>query len=146
MKVLSIKNCRLKRNRVKDADGTYLYGFILMAKGKTVEFYSFEQRMQNEWIQALKPSVILLDLKEELNIGRLIGRGNFAKVHVCTRKFDNSTQFALKTMEKQSIRKSKRNIVSGGVLMVLEFDPARDRRTQEHGPPEHHQAVRGLRV
>ena len=83
-----------------------------MAKGKTVEFYSFEKRIQNEWIFALKSSVILLDLKEEINIGKLIGRGNFAKVHICTRKCDNVTQFALKTMEKQSIRKSKRNIVS----------------------------------
>ena len=80
-------------------------------------------------------SVILLDLKEELNIGKLIGRGNFAKVHICTRKFDNVTQFALKTMEKQSIRKSKRNIVSLKELTFLDLNPTRNRRFKEHGPP-----------
>jgi hypothetical protein len=62
-----------------------------MAKGEVIQFYSLEQRTQNEWIHHLKHCVILLDLKEELSIGKLIGRGNFAKVHLSQRKFDNST-------------------------------------------------------
>lgn len=83
-----------------------------MAKHRQIEFYSKEVKTSNEWIVALRPSVILLDLKEELVIKSLIGRGNFAKVHVCSRRFDPLEKYALKTIEKQSIKKSKRNIVS----------------------------------
>jgi len=83
-----------------------------MAKHTQIEFYTKEDRVKREWIQALKTSVILLDLKEELVIKSLVGRGNFAKVHLCHRKNDPITKYALKTMEKQSIKKSKRNIVS----------------------------------
>jgi serine/threonine protein kinase len=41
----------------------------------------------------------------------LIGKGNFARVHLCRRKVDEA-QFALKSVEKQLIRKSKRNASS----------------------------------
>jgi len=121
-KVMNVKNCRLKRNHVKDTDGTYFYGFVIMAKTKMHEFYSLDSRTANEWMEALKPSVILLDLKEQLNIGKLIGRGNFAKVHLCTRKSNNMKQFALKTMVKDSIKKSKRNIVSNVCTDELRLD------------------------
>jgi serine/threonine protein kinase len=61
----------------------------------------------------LKSSCILLDLKEEFNLGPLLGRGNFAKVHSCTRKDDdNEEKYALKTIEKSGIKKCKRNIQS----------------------------------
>ena len=42
-----------------------MWGFILMAKGKTIEFYTQDEAETNEWVQALKHYVILLDLKEE---------------------------------------------------------------------------------
>ena len=41
----------------------------------------------------------MLDLKEEFDIFNEIGRGNFAKVHICSRKNDN-IEYALKTIEK----------------------------------------------
>lgn len=44
-------------------------------------------------------------------IGSLLGRGNFAKVHSCTRKNDDTDfKYALKTIEKSGIKKCKRNI------------------------------------
>lgn len=55
----------------------------------------------------------MLDLKEEFIIGPLLGRGNFAKVHSCTRKGDpDEVKYALKTIEKSGIKKCKRNIMS----------------------------------
>ena len=89
-----------------------MYGFILMAKGNTIEFYSQDEKYSEEWVEALKPSAILLDLKEAFEIKNLLGRGNFARVHLCNRKGDDSKSFALKTMEKASIKKCRRNIVS----------------------------------
>lgn len=58
----------------------------------------------------MKDSIVLIDLKEDYQIQNLIGKGNFAKVHLCKRKKDNAT-FALKSVEKSLIRKSKRNAV-----------------------------------
>jgi calcium/calmodulin-dependent protein kinase I len=77
-----------------------MYGFILMAKKKTIDFYVDNLQDREDWVQYLKKNVILLDLKEEFTIGRLLGRGNFAKVHLCYRKSDSSTKYALKTMQK----------------------------------------------
>lgn len=59
----------------------------------------------------MKDSVVLVDLKEDYIIGSLIGKGNFAKVHLCRRKTDERS-FALKSIEKALIRKSKRNSVN----------------------------------
>ena len=83
--VLDIKNCRLKKHNFKDTNLKYLYGFIIMAKGKTIDFYVDTVEEREQWINAMKKFVILLDLKEEFDIGKLLGRGNFAKVHLCHR-------------------------------------------------------------
>ena len=42
--VLNVKNCRLKRVNFKDVYGNRMFGFILMARGNLIEFYS----MSNE--------------------------------------------------------------------------------------------------
>ena len=34
--VLDIRNCRIKRHRFKDTDSHYMYGMIMMAKGKKI--------------------------------------------------------------------------------------------------------------
>lgn len=73
----------------------------------------------DEWIEALKSSVVLLDLKYDYTIGKLLGRGNFARVHLCNRKGDDSKFFALKTMEKHAIKKNRRSIVR--LIFVLTF-------------------------
>lgn len=107
-----MKNCRVKKHYFKDTTQKYMYGFIMMAKGKTIDFYVETLEEREAWIVALKKYVILLDLKDEFTIGRLLGRGNFAKVHLCMRKSDPNFKYALKTMHKHALQKSKRNIVS----------------------------------
>jgi len=60
---------------------------------------------------AFRDTVVYLDLKEEFELGPLLGRGNFAKVHSCTRRSDpEEVKYALKTIEKSGIKKCKRNI------------------------------------
>jgi len=108
--ILHIKNARLKKTYLKDSK-TKLFGFILMAKGQCIQFYSTDEQIIQTWIEKLKDTVILLDIKDEFLMGVLLGRGNFAKVHACTRKKDpEETKYALKTIEKASIKKCKRNI------------------------------------
>ncbi|CDW82463.1 protein kinase domain containing protein [Stylonychia lemnae] len=108
--ILNIKYCRLKKMHFTDEGGNYVYGFILMGKGNQIEFYHQNKKHIEQWIDILKDSVILVDLKEDYTIGSLIGKGNFAKVHLCRRKTDDKS-FALKSVEKALIRKSKRNAV-----------------------------------
>ena len=45
-----------------------MYGFVMMAKGKTIEFYVDSLKVREEWINSLKKYVILLDLKNEFRI------------------------------------------------------------------------------
>lgn len=89
-----------------------MFGFILMAKRKTIDFYVEKLEEREAWVDKLKQFVILLDLKEEFRIGRILGKGNFAKVHLCHRMSDPTTKYALKTMQKSFVQKNKRNIVS----------------------------------
>ena len=93
--------------------GEYMYGFILMSKGNIYEFYIKDNKVErDEWVDALKKSVVLLDLKEDFEIFELLGRGNFAKVHMCKRKGDEEKKYALKTIEKSMLKQSRRNIQS----------------------------------
>lgn len=63
----------------------------------------------------------------------MIGKGNFAKVHLCKRKADDRT-FALKSVEKTLIRKSKRNSVNNTVAFnyYIEFNSFRNRYLAKH--------------
>ena len=38
--MLELNNCRLRQSNFKDKFGSRIYGFILMAKGTTIELYS----------------------------------------------------------------------------------------------------------
>jgi serine/threonine protein kinase len=120
--VLQIKYARLKKTHIKD-NKTKLYGFILMAKGLYLQFFHTQKEEIDKWIEALKQSCILLDLKDEFMLGSLLGKGNFAKVHSCERKNDpDKVKYALKTIEKSGIKQCKRNITS----VLLEIDILRD--------------------
>ena len=61
--MLELNNCRLKPQSFKDRFAYKMYGFVLMAKGTCIELYSMSSTDINSWIEALKPFVILLDLK-----------------------------------------------------------------------------------
>ena len=66
-----------------------------------------------------------MDVKDEFDIGAELGRGNFAKVHECTRRNDpTQKKYALKTMEKKAIKNCKRNMQS--VLQEIDIMRALD--------------------
>lgn len=54
----------------------------------------------------------MLDVKADYNIGKLCGKGNFAKVHCCTPVNDNKQKYALKTIDKAKIVRTRNSIVS----------------------------------
>ena len=99
-----------------------MYGFVLMCKGQKHEFYSYNQSEANEWILALKAHVVLLDFKEQISIGKILGKGTSAKVHVCARRTDPNKFFAMKTVDKKFIKKSKQNTVSKKSRLMYNLD------------------------
>lgn len=76
-----------------------MYGFTLMARGSEIEFFSYEEEEIKTWVSYLNRMVILLELKNDYAIGKLLGKGNFAKVHTCTNKHTKQ-EFALKSIDK----------------------------------------------
>lgn len=64
----------------------HIFGFSLMARGSEIEFFSYNEEEIKTWISYLNKMVILLDLKTDYAIMKLLGKGNFAKVHVCKNK------------------------------------------------------------
>ena len=102
--MLDVRNCRLKKQRVKD-----VYGLILMARGHMIELFIESMEDRDKWISALKKHVILLDLDDELIIGKVLGKGNFAEVNLCVRNSNINKKFALKTFRKSAILESPLN-------------------------------------
>ena len=75
---MDIKNCRLKKNILKETPKKCMYGFILLAKSNMIDFYVDNEEDFQRWITVMKNFVILLDWKEELKLGPLLGEGHFA--------------------------------------------------------------------
>ncbi|PCI31142.1 hypothetical protein COB52_00230 [Candidatus Kaiserbacteria bacterium] len=82
-----------------------------MARGSELEFFSYSQEEVKEWVQKMNRMTILLELKADYSIHKLLGKGNFAKVHVCKNKH-TGVEYALKSIDKNQLKKSKRNSVS----------------------------------
>ena len=83
-----------------------------MQVSHTHEFFSVRKEEADSWIEALKQHVVFLDLKQELVVKTLLGKGNSAKVHQCERKYNPEEIYALKTINKSYITAKEQNKVS----------------------------------
>ena len=99
-------NCRVKKVNQRDVRGVYLWGFILMAHNNLIEFYTTKIKERDLWIHHLAQFVVFLDVKDDYAISKLIGNGNFAKVHLCQVKQNLAQKFAMKTVCKSKINSS----------------------------------------
>ena len=62
-------------------------------------------------MEHLRKVAVSFNISYRYVFGKLLGKGNFAKVHLATRKKDG-TNFAIKTVEKTKILENPRNTVS----------------------------------
>ena len=118
-----MRNCRLLKHYFKDTESKYLYGFILMAKGRVYNFYVESLDERESWVSALRLTVVQLNPKNEYKFGEELGTGNFAKVHLCWKKNDMSTKYAFKMIRKKAVTKTKREIVSTSTLTPIASRP-----------------------
>eukprot|EP00826_Nyctotherus_ovalis_P065028 TRINITY_DN9548_c0_g1_i5.p2 TRINITY_DN9548_c0_g1~~TRINITY_DN9548_c0_g1_i5.p2 ORF type:complete len:196 (+),score=53.15 TRINITY_DN9548_c0_g1_i5:69-656(+) len=75
--------------------------------GRTHEFYSKTETSRDNWVAKLRRVSISLNITADFTFDRLLGKGNFAKVHLAHRR-DNKV-FAVKSIEKAKILEHPRN-------------------------------------
>lgn len=108
--VLDIQFSRFKETTLKD-EHLKLFGFVLMAKGKSFHFYVRSREEQVRWKAALKNSCIFTDLRQDFKLDKeVIGRGNFAKVNKAARIDSDDFKYVVKSINRFDIKKFKRTI------------------------------------
>ena len=105
---LRFDNPRLEKieNRTHNMCGFKLVGY----KG-SYEFFCKNIASQDEWVEKLRKVCVSLNISYRYSFGKMLGKGNFAKVHLAQRKKD-SLSFAIKTIEKSKILENPRNMQS----------------------------------
>ena len=75
-----------------------------------IELFTNSREDQAEWLIYFKKVGVLTKIASEFQFNRLIGKGNFAKVHLAMR-LATIEKYAIKTIEKTKILDNPRNMV-----------------------------------
>lgn len=116
---IDIDYARIKLMKNVDICGKTLNGIRFIKNKNYEEIFHQDFRVVEEWFQMLKRFCILSKFRESYNIKEVIGKGNFAKVYVCTRIADGKN-FAVKIFDKKLILQDKFErvtLVSNGIGM-----------------------------
>jgi serine/threonine protein kinase len=73
--------------------------------------YTDQVFAQDEWVEKLRKVCISFNLAYRYSFEKLLGKGNFAKVHRAIKKRDGK-EYAIKTIEKAKILEHPRNLQS----------------------------------
>ncbi|CAK92752.1 unnamed protein product (macronuclear) [Paramecium tetraurelia] len=104
--VSRIERIKYKNEQESDACNKKKYGFRIIRNQKFKELYSRSKELNQQIWDFLKKQCLQLTFKEEYVIERMIGKGNFAKVYLCTKKSDK-LQYAVKAFEKSKMLNSE---------------------------------------
>ena len=107
--ILQLNNCRLQQINFKDSKGNRIFGFILSAKGKRLDFFSFDLTEIEEWVAALASNVIMLYMNKTYSIDSQtpIGEGSSCIVHRIVRKNNRDQVYAKKSIYKSYLKKNQ---------------------------------------
>lgn len=103
-----MKNARIEKVEDKTHN---LYGFKLIGYKGSEELYSTQPFEQEDWVEKLRKVCISFNLCYRYSFEKLLGKGNFAKVHRAIRKRDGKA-FAIKTIEKSKLMEHPRNLLA----------------------------------
>ncbi len=87
------------------------YGIRLTGYQGQCELYAESREEQEIWAERLKRICICANISAYYGFGKMIGKGNFAKVHIA-RKKANEQIYAVKTIEKAKIAENPKNLIS----------------------------------
>lgn len=100
---LKIDNARMER--IEEREG--MSGFGLVGHKGWHRFWCRSSASCESWLKSLSRVCVSLKLTDKYTLGKMLGKGTFAKVHLAWRKSDGKT-FAVKTVEKSKILKTQR--------------------------------------
>lgn len=101
-------NPRVEEFEANSADS---HGFRLVGYKGSFEFLCQSLTERSKWMENLRKVCVALNISQYYTFGKMLGKGNFAKVHVASRKSDGES-FAIKTIAKTKILESPRNAQS----------------------------------
>ncbi len=73
------------------------------------DLFIVNQQEEEAWLEQLKRVCIGSNISAYYNFGKLIGKGNFAKVHIARKKVDEQV-YAVKTIEKSKLLDKPKNL------------------------------------
>ena len=73
------------------------------------EFFTGNPGEMEAWLEQLKKVTVCGSISAYYNFGKLIGKGNFAKVHIARKKVDEQ-MYAVKTIEKSKLLLKPKNL------------------------------------
>lgn len=103
---LSLRNPRIRK---ADKNSSNLHGFVLDGYKNSIAFYCDTKKRREEWLKNLQKMCIQYNIMDVYSFENLIGKGSFAKVHLCTNK-KNNEKFAIKTIKKETMIRQGRNM------------------------------------
>ena len=105
---VTLKNARI----IKFNDAArHLYGIRITGYKGQDELFASTIEDQKAFFESLKRYCICYHLMNEYNLIKIIGRGNFSKVHLGSRLGTNG-KYAIKSIEKTKILENNRNMVA----------------------------------
>lgn len=108
--VLKLNNPRLETADPTVQDPPNLH-FKLVGYKHEYELLASTKESYETWLESLKKVVIQTDISRHYSFGKLIGKGNFAKVHIAKYKKTEVT-YAIKTIEKAKMLDNLKNLTS----------------------------------
>lgn len=67
---------------MKDGD-IKLFGFILMARMRKIQFYAYSEQVRDQWMAAMATSCVLVDIRLKYKVKSKLGHGAFSQVFKC---------------------------------------------------------------
>lgn len=121
-------------SRMKLIHSTNVVGKMLCSirfvKGRTYEeIFHIDLTTAKMWFEVLKRYCILYKFRESYEIGKTIGKGNFAKVFACI-KIQTNEEFAVKVFDKKLILKDKFERVNYNKSAMFAIRTQDDERSQ----------------
>ena len=110
---LPIEFLRIDNARVEKIENSQIQmcGFVLNGFKGSHSFYCKNPLNRENWLKSLSRVCVSLNISSYYTFGKMLGKGNFAKVHLAWRKGNNKS-VAVKTMEKAKILQSPRTMQS----------------------------------
>ncbi|CAK79185.1 unnamed protein product (macronuclear) [Paramecium tetraurelia] len=91
-----------KNDQEKESCNRKKYGIRITRNQRCREFYSRSQEINQKIWEELKKQSLQITFKQDYDIQKMIGKGNFAKVYLCNKKSDK-LYFAVKVFEKSKM-------------------------------------------